>query len=167
MAQWLWRRSWKCEKFTDGQTDDRQHVLRKAHLSFQLRWAKKLIINIGLKQLGLHKFEITCVNEHIQWNFFLVKYKLISCKVLDWTDAIICELKIIIHLQNWRFILMFSKTPLIRLCYLINFMLYILIINLYFSCYYNMEIIDTWGKYPLGYVHVILFKILVEMSMTH
>ena len=28
------------------QTDDRQHVLRKAHLSFQLRWAKKLIKNM-------------------------------------------------------------------------------------------------------------------------
>ena len=48
LAQWFWRRRWKCEKFTDGQTDgrtDRQtddgrQVIRKAHLSFQLRWAK-------------------------------------------------------------------------------------------------------------------------------
>ena len=51
LAQWFWRRRWKCEKFTDRrtdgrtdrQTDDGRQVIRKAHLSFQLRWAKKLI----------------------------------------------------------------------------------------------------------------------------
>ena len=46
LVQWFWRRSQKCEKFTDRQTtdrqtDDRQKAIRKAHLSFQLRWAKK------------------------------------------------------------------------------------------------------------------------------
>ena len=53
LAQWFWRRRWKCEKFTDrqtdrrtdgrtdGQTDDGRQVIRKAHLSFQLRWAKR------------------------------------------------------------------------------------------------------------------------------
>ena len=45
LAQWFWRRRWKCEKFTDrqmdGRTDDGRQVIRKAHLSFQLRWAKK------------------------------------------------------------------------------------------------------------------------------
>ena len=49
LAQWFWRRRWKCEKFTDrqtdgqtdGQTDDGRQVIRKAHLSFQLRWANK------------------------------------------------------------------------------------------------------------------------------
>ena len=52
LAQWFWRRRWKCEKFTDRrtdgrtygrtdrQTDDGRQVIRKAHLSFQLRWAK-------------------------------------------------------------------------------------------------------------------------------
>ena len=40
LAQLFWRRSWKCEKFTDGQTDDRQQAIRKDHLSFHLRWAK-------------------------------------------------------------------------------------------------------------------------------
>ena len=51
LAQWFWRRRWKCEKFTerwidrqtagrtDKQTDDGRQVIRKAHLSFQLRWA--------------------------------------------------------------------------------------------------------------------------------
>ena len=31
---------WKVYRQTDGRTDDRQQVIRKAHLSFQLRWAK-------------------------------------------------------------------------------------------------------------------------------
>ena len=39
LAQWFWRRRRKCVKFTDRRTDRRQ-VIRKAHLSFQLRWAK-------------------------------------------------------------------------------------------------------------------------------
>ena len=51
LAQWFKRRRWKCEKFTDGQTDkqtDRQtdgwwQVIRKAHLSFQLRWTRMSI----------------------------------------------------------------------------------------------------------------------------
>ena len=34
------RRRWKCEKFTDEQTDDEQPINRKANLSFQLRLAK-------------------------------------------------------------------------------------------------------------------------------
>jgi hypothetical protein len=46
LAQWFWRRSWKSKSLTDrrqtdGQTDDGQKAIRKAHLSFQLRWAKK------------------------------------------------------------------------------------------------------------------------------
>ena len=41
LAQWFWRRKWKCEKFTDRWTDDRRQANKKAHLSFQLRWAKK------------------------------------------------------------------------------------------------------------------------------
>ena len=43
LAQWFWGRRWKCEKVTDGlQTDDGRQVIRKAHLNFQLRWAKKI-----------------------------------------------------------------------------------------------------------------------------
>ena len=42
---WIW------EKFTDGQndkwTDDKQHVIRKAHLSFQLRWAKNIFKEVA------------------------------------------------------------------------------------------------------------------------
>jgi hypothetical protein len=45
LAQWFWRRSRKCKSLqtdgqTDGQTDAEQRAIRKAHLSFQLRWAK-------------------------------------------------------------------------------------------------------------------------------
>ena len=49
LAQWFWRRRWKCEKFTTMQTTtrttttitDNGHILiRKAHLSLLLRWAK-------------------------------------------------------------------------------------------------------------------------------
>jgi hypothetical protein len=42
LAQWFWRRSRKCKSLqTDGQMDDGQKAIRIAHLSFQLRWAKK------------------------------------------------------------------------------------------------------------------------------
>jgi hypothetical protein len=46
LAQRFWRRSWKCKSLTDrrqwhGRTDDGQRAIRKAHLSFQLRWANK------------------------------------------------------------------------------------------------------------------------------
>ena len=44
IGQRFWRRSRKCEKLTDGRTDrqmdDGRQVIRIAHLSFQLRWAK-------------------------------------------------------------------------------------------------------------------------------
>ena len=46
LAQWFWRKRWKCEMFIDGlmdgRTDDGRQLIRKAHLSFQLRWAKNL-----------------------------------------------------------------------------------------------------------------------------
>jgi hypothetical protein len=41
LVQWFWRRSRKCKSLqTDRQMDARQRAIRKAHLSFQLRWAK-------------------------------------------------------------------------------------------------------------------------------
>ena len=48
-AQLFWRRRWKCEKFTTTTTtttttDNGQILIRKAHLSLRLTWAKKLII---------------------------------------------------------------------------------------------------------------------------
>ena len=50
LAQWFWRRRWTCEKFTTTTlttttttttTDNGQILIRKAHLSLWLRWAKK------------------------------------------------------------------------------------------------------------------------------
>jgi hypothetical protein len=45
LAQRFWRISWKCKSLTDrrqmdGRTDDGKKAIRKARLSFQLRWAK-------------------------------------------------------------------------------------------------------------------------------
>ena len=41
LAQWFWKRRWKREKFTTTTTtDNRQILIRKAHLSLRLRWAK-------------------------------------------------------------------------------------------------------------------------------
>jgi hypothetical protein len=51
LVQWFWRRSRKCKSLQtdrqmdrqmDRQTDAGQWAIRKAHLSFQLRWAKKV-----------------------------------------------------------------------------------------------------------------------------
>jgi hypothetical protein len=49
LVQWFWRTSRKCKSLQtdrqthgrqDGRTDAGQRAIRKAHLSFQLRWAK-------------------------------------------------------------------------------------------------------------------------------
>ena len=44
LAKWFWRRRWKCEKFMTimpkTMTDIGQILIRKAHWSLQLRWAK-------------------------------------------------------------------------------------------------------------------------------
>ena len=42
LAQWFLRRRWKCEVYrrTENQTDDVPQVIRRARLSFQLRWTK-------------------------------------------------------------------------------------------------------------------------------
>jgi hypothetical protein len=45
LVQRFWRRSRKCKSLqTDRQTDAGHWVIRKAHLSFQLRWAKNVKI---------------------------------------------------------------------------------------------------------------------------
>ena len=41
---------------TDGQTDDGRQVIRKAHLNFQLRWAKNdLFIKLGITESSKFK----------------------------------------------------------------------------------------------------------------
>ena len=46
--QWFWRRSRKCEKFTDGRTDDGRCAMTIAHSSLRLRWAKKVSKSMSL-----------------------------------------------------------------------------------------------------------------------
>ena len=41
---------------TDGQTDDGRQVTRKAHLSFQLRWAKNCYANVDSTLLELNNY---------------------------------------------------------------------------------------------------------------
>jgi hypothetical protein len=51
LAQRFWRRSRKCKSLTDKQTNDGQWAIRKAQLTFQLRWTKKN--NIFLKTIDV------------------------------------------------------------------------------------------------------------------
>ena len=55
LAQWFVRRRWKCEQFTTTTTttttDNGQILIRKAHLSLRLRWAKNRDTVIQLKHL--------------------------------------------------------------------------------------------------------------------
>jgi hypothetical protein len=62
LAQWFWRRSWKCKSLTDrhqtdGQTDDGLKAIREAHLSFQLRWAKKWHAHLQCAHNNCTRFE--------------------------------------------------------------------------------------------------------------
>ena len=77
LTQWFMRRRWKCEKFTDRQTDgqtdgrtynDGRQVIRKAHLSFQLRWANKRTV-----QNVIHIKKSTYKQQLYIWNIILVQ----------------------------------------------------------------------------------------------
>ena len=72
LAQWFWRRRWKCEKFTTTMTttttttkDNGQFLTRKAHLSLRLSWAKNPRQNNGnifyqtwqINSLGIDLFQ--------------------------------------------------------------------------------------------------------------
>jgi hypothetical protein len=67
LAQRLWRRCRKCKSLRDRRTKDGQRAIRKAHLSFQLRWAKKdvFIMHLYLKYQSSNTFgskDIVLVN---------------------------------------------------------------------------------------------------------
>ena len=62
LAQWICRRRWSCEKFmptttTTTMTDNGQVLIRKAHLSLQLRWAKT-----SLKSAAFQKHHWSYIN---------------------------------------------------------------------------------------------------------
>ena len=67
LAQWFLRRRRKCEKFTTTtitastmRTDIWEILIRKAHLSLELRWVKKLQTTVQIKKkVTLHVWIIT------------------------------------------------------------------------------------------------------------
>ena len=97
---------WKVYRQMDGQTDDRQNVIRIAHLSFQLRWAKNLNNHLykykpalnfeplvwpknyrrpQSKQLRINKYQYVCILvipyilENDQIYFLLIYYSTWRC----------------------------------------------------------------------------------------
>ena len=76
LAQQFLRRSWKCEKFTTTTTttttDNGQILIRKAHLSLRLRWAKKTF------RFGTSNYWIFWLILDLIWKF---KAKQISIEV--------------------------------------------------------------------------------------
>jgi hypothetical protein len=75
LAQWFWRRSRKCKSLpTDGRTDGRR-AIRIAHLSFQLRWAKK---NPPIYVFTLYSGRVTC-NSVYSFNRCHCFLKLLCC----------------------------------------------------------------------------------------
>ena len=88
LAQRFWRRRWKCEKFTTTiktttttttiTTDNGQILIRKAHLSLRLRWAKK---STGLGGVFYRRraanFDLcSALMAIVQWGFFSVPHLL-------------------------------------------------------------------------------------------
>ena len=73
LAQRFWRRRWKCEKFTTTTTttDNGQILIRKAHLSLRLRWAKKDTENQPLKVYIQSEHEIRIISE--QFDVCMIK----------------------------------------------------------------------------------------------
>ena len=77
LTQWFWRRSWKCEKFTDGQMDGQTDD----------RWSEKLTWAFSLGELKIAHLVIN-QSSHFQW-LFLDKYiwfllEVISHCMLSW-----------------------------------------------------------------------------------
>ena len=64
LAQRFWIRISKCEKLTDGQTA--RQVIRKAQLSFELRWAKKRCGPLFWTDLDVLSQRMLCGN--LRWN---------------------------------------------------------------------------------------------------
>ena len=73
LAQWFWRRRWKCEKFTDG-----QQVIRKAHLWFQLRWGKNKQVHIKGIDIHLFFYLSLCVSFCHCWAQYSISLSLLS-----------------------------------------------------------------------------------------
>ena len=57
------------DRRTDGQTDDGRQVIRKAHLSFQLRWSKQLQPFHDVVVYKLHEESLLKMRENITYNW--------------------------------------------------------------------------------------------------
>ena len=94
LAQWFWSRRWKCEKFTDGQTDrwrttgDQKSSLElSAQVSFQLRWA---FSSVELKTHNLPSENWVKTWIHFIHQYFVPDLVVISPVVLKRSFGISC-----------------------------------------------------------------------------
>jgi hypothetical protein len=108
LAQWFWR-SPKCKK-NYIQTDDGQRAIRKAHLKFQLRWAKNLILHYIGKLLC--KFQLFCfrlglekktckeltIETHVKMVYPVVAPLDPGNQEFDKTNSTLCQIHV-----NWSF----------------------------------------------------------------
>jgi hypothetical protein len=89
LAKWLWRRSRKCKSL---QTDGRR-AIRKAHLSFQLRWAKKeniLVINL---RKNVHSSATIKVNR-TKFTGMVHNYKRAFSHLIEFVKTLICKMNL-------------------------------------------------------------------------
>ena len=73
LAQWFWRKRWKCEKFTDIQTTDNQKSL------LELRWVEKHSTE-KITQFKIHPLIIQGKRVKINWGqIFSSTYSIHTC----------------------------------------------------------------------------------------
>jgi hypothetical protein len=101
LVMWFWRRSRKCKSLqtdgqTDGQTDAGQRAIRKAHLSFQLRWAKNknkqtkgknpqivlYVVNLNFKLFLLSVIRLTKGKANVSFTFIQCNFNFFMCKFI-------------------------------------------------------------------------------------
>ena len=111
--QWFWRRRWKCEKFTTTTTttttDNRQILIRKAHLSLGLRWAKNIllpILNLKHRKTSYKSVTVLVFFNYIPVNIFTNFANIIWCKDVWFTICLV---------EYWYF---FGKNFLVSVVYL-------------------------------------------------
>ena len=118
MKMWVYRRTDRetdreTERQTDRQTDDGRQVIRKAHLSFQLRWAKKEShrIRTDCGSVRSKNEEVICLR--IKWKPCTVS--MLICFILNeicnslselkcWNSGNVPAYNIVVHVDNTPFI---------------------------------------------------------------
>ena len=95
--QRFWRRSRKCEKFTDGRTDDGRCAMTIAHSSLRLRWAKNYLPTENLKINGQHKnatknFDYTTIADWfrtVSWSNNIHPTGVVKSKSLEFSEQLL------------------------------------------------------------------------------